>query len=234
MKRIISVLLITVLCCAFLFSCDNTEETGKLYLVRQTMTDKSGTITVEFLYNRDYRVVKHKTVSGGISDTDSDLRYDENGYQNYQKNVSKSGLVSEVFITNDASGRMTERRIVSKYNGKETETVTSYEYTDENGSYIEASSSGTTTTVTNDARGNVIARSNNRGQSFTYENKYSGELLVETVTTMTVGTKTTVTTTRYEYDGQGNKIKETSYDPDGNVTSTQAFEYSAEVTFADR
>ena len=86
MKKIISVLLITVLCCAFLFSCGNTEDTGKLYLVKQTMTDKTGTVTVEFIYNQDYQVVKNKTTSGGISDTESDIGYDENGYQNYQKN----------------------------------------------------------------------------------------------------------------------------------------------------
>jgi len=232
MKKILALVMfiaIILSCCA----CQNNEDTGKLYLVKQTMTDKSGTTTTEFFYNKDYRVVKQKTTAGGESDTDSDLGYDENGYQNYQKNVSKSGLVSEVFITNDANGRMTEIRMVSTYNGKETETIITYEYTDDYGSYIESSASGTTTTVTNDERGNEIARSNNRGQSSTHKNKYSGELLVETITTMTVGTKTTVTTMKYEYDGQGNKIKETSYDTDGNVTYTQTFEYSSKVTFAD-
>ena len=231
MKKIISMLLITVLCCAFLFSCGNTEDTGKLYLVKQTMTDKSGTTTVEFLYNKEYQIVKQKTTAGGQSDTDSDIGYDENGYQNYQKAISKSGLITEIFITNDANGRKIETRMVQTYNGKETETTTTYEYTDDYGSYIETSTSGTTTTVTNDEHGNEIARSNNRGQSATYENKYSGELLIETITTMTVGTKTTVTTMKYEYDSQGNKTKETSYDPDGNVTYTQTFEYSSKVKF---
>ncbi len=233
MKKIISVLLITVLCCAFLFSCGDTEDTGKLYLVKQTMTDKSGTVTVEFLYNQDYQVVKHKTISGGISNTDSDLGYDENGFQNYQKNVSKSGLVTEIFITNDENGRQIEMRMVDTYNGKETEIIITYEYTDEYGSYIQTSTSGVTTTVTNDERGNEIARSNNKGQSSAHENKYSGEFLVETITTMTVGSKTTVTTMKYEYDSQGNKIKETSYDPDGNITYTQTFEYSSKVAFVD-
>ncbi len=232
MKKIISVLLITVLCCAFLFSCGNTEDTGKLYLVKQTMTDKTGTTKVEFLYNQDYQVVKNKTTAGGTV-TESDIGYDENGYQNYQKAVSNSGLITEVFITNDVNGRKTETRMVQTYNGKETEIITTYEYTDENGSYIETSSSGTTTTVTNDEHGNSIARSNNRGQSATYENKYNGDLLVETIITMTVGTKTTVTTMKYEYDGQGNKIKEISYDPDGKVTYTQTFEYSSKVAFVD-
>ena len=233
MKKIISMLLITVLCCAFLFSCGNTADTGKLYLVKQTMTDKSGTITTEFFYNKEYQIVKQKTTAGGESNTDSDLGYDENGFQNYQKNVSKSGLVSELFITNDENGRMTEIRTVQTYNGKETETIITYEYTDEYGSYIQTSTSGVTTTVTNDEHGNEIARSNNKGQSSTHENKYNGDLLVETITTMTVGTKTTVTTMKYEYDAQGNKIKETSYDTDGNVTYTQTFEYSSKVTFAD-
>lgn len=233
MKKIISLILITMICCTFLFSCGNTEDTGKLYLVKQTMTDKTGTTTVEFLYNQDYQVVKHKTTAGGISDTESNIGYDENGFQNYQKNVSKSGLVSEIFFTNDANGRNLEMRTVQTYNGTETEIIITYEYTDEYGSYIQTSTSGVTTTVTKDEHGNDIARSNNRGQSSTHENKYSGELLVETITTMTVGTKTTVTTMKYEYDGQGNKIKETSYDTDGNVTYTQTFEYASKVTFAN-
>ena len=233
MKKVISVLLITVLCSAFLFSCGNTEDTGKIYLVKQTLTEKSGTTTTEFIYNDNYQVVKHKTTAGGISDTESELGYDENGYQNYQKAISKSGLVNEIFITNDANGRQLEMRIVQTYNGKETETITTYEYTDENGSRIETATSGTVTTVTNDEHGNAIAHSNNRGQSATYENKYEGELLIETKTTMTVGTNTIVTTTKYEYDGLGNKIKETSYDSSGNVISTQTFEYSSKVTFVD-
>jgi len=233
MKKIISLTLITVICCTFLFSCGKTEDAAKLYLVKQTMADKTGTVTVEFIYNQDYQVVKNKTTSGGISDTESDIGYDENGYQNYQKNISKSGLVSEIFITNDANGRILEMRTVSIYNGKETEIIITYEYTDEYGSYIQTSTSGVTTTVTKDEHGNDIARSNNKGQSYTHENKYNSDLLVETITTMTVGTKTTVTTMKYEYDGQGNKIKETSYDTDGNVTYTQTFEYSSKVTFAD-
>ena len=233
MKKIISMLLITVLCCAFLFSCGNTEDTGKLYLVKQTLTEKSGTTTTEFIYNDNYQVVKHKTTAGGISDTESELGYDENGYQNYQKAISKSGLVNEIFITNDANGRQLEMRIVQTYNGKETETIITYEYTDENGSRIETATSGTVTTVTNDEHGNAITRSNNKGQSSMYENKYEGELLIETKSTMTVGTNTIVTTTKYEYDSQGNKIKETNYDSNGTVISTQTFEYSSKVKFAD-
>ena len=231
MKKIISLILITMICCTFLFSCGNTEDTGKLYLVKQTLTEKSGTTTTEFIYNDNYQVVKHKTTAGGISDTESELGYDENGYQNYQKAISKSGLVNEIFITNDANGRKLEMRIVQTYNGKETETIITYEYTDENGSRIETATSGTVTTVTNDEHGNAITRSNNRGQSSTYENKYEGELLIETKATMTMGTNTIVTTTKYEYDSQGNKIKETNYDSNGTVISTQSFEYSSKVEF---
>lgn len=231
MKKIISLILITMICCTFLFSCGNTEDTGKLYLVKQTLTEKSGTTTTEFIYNDNYQVVKHKTTAGGISDTESELGYDENGYQNYQKAISKSGLVNEIFITNDANGRKLEMRIVQTYNGKETETIITYEYTDENGSRIETATSGTVTTVTNDEHGNAITRSNNRGQSSTYENKYEGELLIETKATMTMGTNTIVTTTKYEYDNQGNKIKETNYDSNGTVISTQTFEYSSKVEF---
>ena len=233
MKKIVSVILVTMLCGAFLFSCGKTEDTGKIYLVKQTLTEKSGTTTTEFIYNGNYQVAKHKTTAGGISDTESELGYDENGYQNYQKVISKSGLVNEIFIINDANGRQLEMRIVQTYNGKETETIITYEYTDGNGSRIETATSGTVTTVTNDEHGNAIARSNNRGQSSTYENKYEGELLIETKATMTMGTNTIVTTTKYEYDSQGNKVKETNYDSNGTVISTQTFEYSSKVTFVD-
>ena len=123
MKKVISVLLITVLCFAFLFSCGNTEDTGKLYLVKQTLTEKSGTTTTEFIYNDKYQVVKHKTTAGGISDTESELGYDENGYQNYQKAISKSGLVNEIFITNDANGRQLEMRIVQTYIYQQTQIM---------------------------------------------------------------------------------------------------------------
>ena len=233
MKKIITLTLITVICCAFMFSCGKTEDTGKIYLVKQTLMEKSGTTTTEFIYNGNYQVAKHKTTAGGISDTESELGYDENGYQNYQKAISKSGLVNEIFIINDANGRQLEMRIVQTYNGKETETIITYEYTDENGSRTETATSGTVTTVTNDEHGNTIARSNNRGQSSTYENKYEGELLIETKATMTMGTNTIVTTTKYEYDSQGNKVKETNYDSNGTVISTQTFEYSSKVTFVD-
>ena len=229
MKKIISVILVTMLCCAFLFSCGNTEDTGKLYLVKQTMTDKSGTITMEFFYNKEYQIVKQKTTAGGESNTDSDLGYDENGFQNYQKNVSKSGFVTEIFITNDENGRPIEMRMVDTYNGKETETIITYEYTDEYGSYIQTSTSGITTTFTYDEHGNLTAHSNNKGQSVTYENKYEGELLIETKNTMAVGTNTIVTTTKYEYNSQGNKIKETNYDSNGTVIATQTYEYSSKV-----
>ena len=233
MKKIVSLVLITVICCTFLFACKNAEDTGELYLIKNTLTEKSGTTTTEFLYNEDYQIVKQKTTAGGISNTDSDLGYDENGYQNYQKNVSKSGLVSEIFIKNDANGRWLEMKIVQTYNGKKTETITTYEYTDENGSRTETSTSGTVTTVTNDEYGNAITRSNNRGQSTTYENKYEGEFLIETKNTMTVGTNTIVTITKYEYDSQGNKVKETSYDSSGNVISTLTYEYSSKVKFVE-
>lgn len=233
MKKVLFAIFITIICCTFLFSCGENGNADKLYLVKQTLTEKSGTTTTEFIYNDKYQVVKHKTTAGGISDTDSELGYDENGYQNYQKAISKSGLINEIFITNDANGRPLEMRIVQTYNGKETETIITYEYTDGNGSCIETATSGTVTTVTKDEHGNAITRSNNRGQSTTYENKYEGELLIETKNTMTVGTSTMVTTTKYEYDSLGNKIKETNYDSSGNVISTQTYEYSSKLTFAD-
>lgn len=233
MKKIFFLVFITALCCAFLFSCKNTTDTEKLYLIKQTMSDKSVTVTTEFIYNQDYRVVKHKTNANGVSNTYAEIGYDENGYQNYQKDVSISGFVTETFITNDASGRIIEARMVSNYNGNETETIISYEYTDKNGSYVQTSTSGTVTTVIKDKHGNTITQSDNKGQLITYENKYDKERLIETKNTLTVGTHTIVTITKYEYDIQGNKTKETNYDSDGTVISTQVYEYSSNVVFID-
>ena len=230
MKKIFFLVLTAVLCCAFLFSCENTE---KLHLVKQTMTDGSMTVTTEFIYSRDFRIVRQKTTANGVANTYSELGYDENGYQNYQKDILPGGSVTETFITNDQKGRRTEVRSVETYNGKERETVISYEYTDKNCSYVETSSSGTVTTVTNDGHGNPLTHSNNKGLAVTFENKYDNDRLIETKNTFTVGTLTTVTITKYEYDIHGNKIKETNYDSAGTVISTQTYEYASEVIFAD-
>ncbi|MBQ3016676.1 MAG: hypothetical protein IJD79_07855 [Clostridia bacterium] len=233
MKKILFLLLTTVLCVSFLFFCKSTEDIYKTYLVKQTMSDTNVTVTTEFIYNQDYQIVKHKTTANNITNAESEIGYDKNGYQNYQKNVSTSGIVTETFVTNDANGRPLETKRIETYNGKKSETIISYEYTDKNGSYIQTSTDGTITTVTKDEYGNEVARSNNTGQFITYENKYEREQLIETKNTWTIGTQTIITTTKYEYDSQGNKIKETNYDSNGAVISTQAFEYSRNVIFVD-
>ncbi|MBO4941788.1 MAG: hypothetical protein J6D15_06275 [Clostridia bacterium] len=233
MKKIFSAYLVALLSCVLLFSCKNTEDTGKLYLIEQTMTDKTGTITVKHYYDKNYRIVKQDTLSGDESDSESELGYDESGHWIYQKSTSKAGLVTEVHIINDEKGRPIEQSFAQTYNNNTTTFTWMFEYTDENGSYIQTNSNGTVIMVTMDSHGNEIARSTNKGQSSTVENTYNGDNLTEAKTTMTIGTKTTITTMRYEYDDQGNKIKETNYDSDGNVIGAQIFKYARKVQFVD-
>ena len=228
MKKIATLTLISIILSSLLFSCD-TGKKNEFYLVKQTYTDKGGTLTVEYFYNDDYKIIKQVSDTGKDSSTVSEYGYDENGYQNYQKGVSESGLIQEVFMTNDSEGRVTEQKIVSNYNGSTTETVSTIEYIDDNGSYIQTSTSGVITTITLDEHGNFISIKTTgvTEQTATYENIYEDGLLTEAHITTVTKAKTTNKTVKYEYDKHGNKIKSEIFDEHGNVTVTETFEYSS-------
>ena len=104
-----------------------------------------------------------------------------------------------------------------------------FEYIDENGSYIQTSSSGITTTCTFDEHGNFlsIVSSGLSEQTVTYDNKYENGLLIEAKMTTATKGRTVTQTVKYEYDRQGNKIKSEVFDENGNVTVTETFEYSS-------
>ena len=227
MKKVILLTLLS-LTVALLFSWGGKND-EPLYLVKQTYTDRSGTITTKYLYNDDYKVIKQQADAGGEASTESEYGYDENGYQNYQKVVAKSGLVQEFFMTNDSQGRVVARRIVTNYNGKVTETTSSLEYIDDNGSYVETSSSGAVNTFTFDEHGNFlsIVSSGLSEQTVTYDNKYENDLLIEAKMTTATKNKTVKQSVKYEYDRHGNKIKSEVFDENGNVTVTETFEYSS-------
>ena len=225
--RKITLMLFTIIIMAMLFSCSNNES-EELFLVRQTYTDKSGTTTTTYYYNDEYKIIKQVTDTGKDSSTVSEYGYDENDYQNYQKVTANSGLIQEIFLKNDSNGRVIERKIINNYKGNVTETVTTVEYIDENGSYKETSTSGVVTTWLLDEKGNYtdIISTGQSAQTVKYKNRYERGLLMEAEITTTRGTKTTKQTVKYEYDSLGNKIKSEVYDESGTVTVTETFEYS--------
>lgn len=227
MKKVVLLTLLTIFLSAFLFSCETGAE-DKLYIVKQTYTDKSTDMTVEYFYNEEYKIAKQVTDTGTESSTVSEYGYDENGYQNYQKIVADSGLVQELVIKNDSEGRAIENKLTTNYNGNVTETTATIEYIDENGSYIQTSTQGVTTTFILDNYGNFlsIVSAGLAEQTVTYENEYEGDLLMSAKITTVTKNKTTVQTEKYEYDKQGNKIKYEVFDENGNVTVTVTFEYS--------
>ena len=227
MKKVVGLTILAIILSSLLFSCGTNEE-ANLFLVRQTYTDKSGTMTVSYYYNEEYKIVKQVTDTGTESSTVSEYGYDENGYQNYQKIVADSGLVQELVIKNDSEGRAIENKLTTNYNGSVTETTATIEYIDENGSYIQTSAQGVTTTFILDNYGNFlsIVSAGPAEQTVTYENEYEGDLLMSAKITTVTKNKTTVQTAKYEYDKQGNKIKSEIFDENGNITVTETFEYS--------
>ena len=228
MKKSIFFVLIALVSLLAFASCGKRAD-GELYLVKQTYTDKSTAMTVEYFYNEEYKIIKQVSDTGKDSSTVSEYGYDENGYQNYQKVVAESGLVQEVFMENDSEGRVIERKLVTNYNGNVTETLTKIEYVDSNGSYVETSTSGMVTTYTLDEHGNFtsIKSEGLSEQTATYENKYENGLLIESTLTTVTKTKTTKQTIKYEYDDHGNKIKSEIFNEQGDVTVTETFEYSS-------
>ena len=235
MKRIIFVLMLVIIACSLL-SCGAESDT-ELYLVRQTVTENGRVTTVNYYYDENYMMVKNETLAGDISDTVCEISYDKNGYMNYMKGVSKSGLVTEMFLINDELGRVVEERLTSTYNGTVTENASTYEYIDDNGSYVRTTTLGATAgrvvTVTKDEFGNEKKSVDTLGQTAVCVNKYEGGLLVEVKTTVSNNSKMTVTVAKYEYDGYGNVTKVTRYNNVGDVIGTETYEYSSNVSFAN-
>ena len=213
----------------FTTSTTNDEE-ETWYLVEETWIS-SQSITYKYYYNIDYMLVKYEIFSDGILNSTVEIEYDENGYKNYEKSQSEFGFVMEVYYTNYANGRVLEQR--SLINGG-NESITLFEYTDTNGSYVKThEASGSTETVTVDTHGNVTKEEDNFGTTTIYENTYNGNLLIETKATRTESTYTTITTIEYEYDAYGNLIATTTLDEDGTVSQTITYTYAKNVVFVD-
>ena len=222
------------LCCLLiamlLVGCGAQSSSNTPRLVKQTMIEKNGTTTVtNYEYNKKGQMIRYEILSGSNIDTVKEVKYDRNGYKNYEKGTSGTGFITEIYWTNDKQGRPVSQRVVTDYKGNKTESVSQFEYTDEYGSYVQTMTSGAATgntvTVVKDEHGNEITHAELLGISMRYENTYDGDVLVERTSTQTTPGGLTVTKTKYEYDENGNLIKETSYDSEGRVTLTQTYEY---------
>lgn len=235
MKKWLCLLLCVCMVLFVLVSCGTKDE--KVYLVEQIFTNKNETIKTTYFYDNEYMVVRMETASGEESDTVSELGYDANGYQNYQKTVAQSGMVQEVFRTNDDLGRVVEQRELVTYKNTANETISKYEYTDSNGSfvqtYVEGSNKGRTVTVLCDEKGNEISRKDSLGQSAIYNNEYDGVYLIKRESIVKFGSSSITTLTKYQYDEKGNLIKESNYDDNGNLISTQEYVYSSKISLVD-
>lgn len=228
------------LCIALLLLCvgcnaDNTPDASAdpavWLLKKQTMVQANGDITVStFSYNDGGQMIAYETRANGTLNSQTEIGYDERGYKNYEKSTSTSGFVMEVFLTNDASGRVLTQRTVTSYQGNPlAESGAAFEYTDEYGSFVQTvtsgSAKGNTVTVTKDAHGNELSHVTSNGDSIQYENKYDGDVLVEQISKRSSPSGLVVTKISYEYDENGNNVKTTTYDDLGVLILTHKYEY---------
>ena len=231
MKQILCLICCIALSFAFIgchapdASFDNSTDVWKL--VKQTTVEKNGTTSVTtFEYNDVGNLVKYEILVGDIADTVKEVAYDAKGYKNYEKGISKSGFVTEIFWTNDEKGRPIEQKSVMTFKDFSSESLSQYEYTDEYDSYVQTflsgASKGNTITVTKDEHRNELSHIESNSTTIHYENKYEDNRLIERVST----SGSLLTKTIYDYDDAGNLIKETSYDIYGNITLTQIYEYA--------
>lgn len=202
-------------------------------LTKQTTVQANGNTTVStFSYNDGGQMIAYEISANGILNSQVEVGYDEGGYKNYEKSTSTSGFVTEVFFTNDASGKILEQRTVTAFGGNTVmESVATFEYTDDYGSFVQTftsgASKGETITVTKDAHGNETAHVTSNSASIQYENKYDGDVLVEQISKQSTPSGLVVTKILYEYDENGNNVKATTYDEFDAVVLTRTYEYAA-------
>lgn len=229
MKKLF-VLFIFIMLMSSLFSCSSNST---LYLTKQILTDKNGTVETIMYYNEDYVLKKTETKSNGSADSIAEFYYDDYGFLIKQEVVANSGLITEILYKNNEYGKVVEQRTLTTYNGTNSENIVSFDYIDANGSYIQTNINGTlegrTLTVYLDEKGNTIKRIDSLGTEAFYEHEYEGDVLISTKTTI----NKTITKLKYEYDKNGNKIKETTYNSNDQVVFVQEFFYSADVNLVE-
>ena len=74
MKKLF-VLFIFIMLMSSLFSCSSNST---LYLTKQILTDKNGTVETIMYYNEDYVLKKTETKSNGSADSIAEFYYDDN------------------------------------------------------------------------------------------------------------------------------------------------------------
>ena len=218
----------------FCTACNNTEEPNDptlWQLAKQTTLQNDNVTVTTFTYNELGQQVSYEVRANGVVNSINELAYDDNGYKNYEKSTNVSGLITEIFYTNNNEGKITSQRTVITFQENSFESVSEFEYTDDCGSYVQTfvsgASKGNTITVTKDEHGNELTHVTSNSASIHYENKYNGIILVERIATQSTSSGTVVTKIVYEYDENGNNTKTTSYDELGNVSLTKLYEYAA-------
>ncbi len=230
MKKTFVILFILI--CALslsLVSCSNNEE--KLYLTKQINSTTAGRNSETiYYYDDNYTMVKSETIVNGAVESFTEYTYDENGLLIYQKHISSESSFAEDYFTYNEDGKILSRRAINTHNNIVMDSLTTYEYTDKNGSYIRTGEYSQST-VTCDEKGNKIKEVSSNGYEVVWENKYDGNLLIEVRTTNKLLLETTVG--KYEYDKYGNITKLTSYDKIGNISGTIEWVYSDELNYVE-
>lgn len=224
--------LLFALCLILVLGCVGCgADTPEWLLTKSTMVENGNTTVATYTYDGDGKLSSYEIRVNDVLNTQNEVEYDENGYKSYEKATLASGLVVEMFFTNDTRGRVTEQRTVSSHVGSIYESVSRFEYTDTYGSYVQTVVSGpgkgNTVTVTKDEKGNELTHAESAGLFIRYENTYDGEVLTERTGVYTRSGGSCTVRTVYEYDEHGNNVCTTSYDADGKVTLAQTYEYSS-------
>lgn len=230
----LSVLLVAamIISVAGLVSC--ADKTPEKYLVSYKTSDSFSDFETEFFYTTlsdgEYVIASSRTFNDGVLVSRSEMGYDSQGRRISEQVTMLSVTGSrDISYEYDADGRISRQTMVIKdADGGETTQTTTYEYTDENGSYVKKTSldggDETTEIYVYDERGGLISYTDSAGVVAKRENRYNIYGTID-VTEVTTGDTTTKIT--YSYDAEyKNLTSETLWSESGMQVSTTVYEYS--------
>ncbi len=234
MKKVLSAIVFLILTLSVFSACGNNENSdqndGKQPLCLSKSVLKYTNIEVveetRYYYNGLGQLSEKVTYRNGVESSSEEFGYDESGFLIYKKRVSSMEV--ELFYTNDSEGKPVEIKQMLTVSGEATEIITKISYIDDNGSYIESTADveGKITEVTylNDAHGNLSEIKYTQG-SVKYFNIYDSE---GRLTEQTNDMQTPSWLIKIEYDENGNRKKESNFDPTEELIYYTEYFYSAE------
>ncbi len=205
-----------------LFSCSWKENEEALLLSRECYAASGEKQNEElYYYNSSNQNVRVEFWYKDEITSKTELRYDENGYKNYESAKTNSRSYT-IHTVNDKNGKILKTTTDLYKSMGIDEYVTEYEYIDENGSYktIGMGIGGGAEIVTvyyMDDRGNLTRVVQPDGSELIHENTYENDLLTEV--------KTKNNRKVYEYDEDGNLITETVYNGE-SLVAVYKYKYS--------